>query len=117
MLVVNSSISSATTIARREVVDNKLAWVHRKGATRAFPEKHPALRETPYFDTGHPILLPGDPQAGSAVMVAEAGAEKSCFSVNHGAASSPGAQGGNSKLGPKEHRQVFRRSRYSDELS
>jgi tRNA-splicing ligase RtcB len=29
--------------------------------------------------------LPGDPQRGSAVMVAEAGAELSCFSVNHGA--------------------------------
>ena len=32
-----------------------------------------------------PILLPGDPQSGSVVMVAEAGAERSCFSVNHGA--------------------------------
>jgi tRNA-splicing ligase RtcB len=30
-------------------------------------------------------LLPGNPQAGSSVMVADAGAEKSCYSVNHGA--------------------------------
>jgi tRNA-splicing ligase RtcB len=72
-------------IARKEVVDNKLAWVHRKGATRAFPAGHHALRGTPFADTGHPILLPGNPQSGSAVMVADEGAVKSCYSVNHGA--------------------------------
>ncbi len=72
-------------IARREVVDGKRSWVHRKGATRAFPAQHPALAETPFADTGHPILLPGNPRDGSAVMVADPGAEKSCFSVNHGA--------------------------------
>lgn len=72
-------------IARQEVVENKLSWVHRKGATRAFPAGHFALDGTPFYDTGHPILLPGNPQAGSAVMVANAGAAKSCYSVNHGA--------------------------------
>ncbi len=72
-------------IARKEIVDNRPAWVHRKGATRAFPGGHHALRQTPFCETGHPILLPGNPRDGSAVMVADAGAEKSCFSVNHGA--------------------------------
>ncbi len=72
-------------IARREVVDNQLSWVHRKGATRAFPAGHHALRGTIFEQTGHPILLPGNPRDGSVVMVAEAGAEKSCYSVNHGA--------------------------------
>lgn len=72
-------------IARQEVVNNSLAWVHRKGATGAFPAGHPALRGTPFAATGHPILLPGNPQAGSAVMVADRGAEVSCYSVNHGA--------------------------------
>ena len=72
-------------IARREVVDNRLAWVHRKGATRAFPGGHPALKDTPFAATGHPILLPGNPAAGSAVMVAEPGAALSQYSVNHGA--------------------------------
>jgi tRNA-splicing ligase RtcB len=72
-------------IARKEIVQNKEMWVMRKGATRAFPAGHHALQETPFAHTGHPILLPGNPQAGSAVMVAEAGAEKSCYSVNHGA--------------------------------
>jgi tRNA-splicing ligase RtcB (3'-phosphate/5'-hydroxy nucleic acid ligase) len=72
-------------IARKEVVGNQVAWVHRKGATRAFPGGHHALAGTPFAETGHPILLPGNPQAGSAVMVADAGASVSCYSVNHGA--------------------------------
>ncbi len=72
-------------IARKEIVDEKPAWVMRKGATRAFPGGHHALKGTPFAVTGHPILLPGDPQRGSAVMVADKGAEQSCYSVNHGA--------------------------------
>jgi tRNA-splicing ligase RtcB len=72
-------------IARLEEVDGGPHWVHRKGATRAFPAGHAALAGTPFADTGHPILLPGDPQRGSAVMVAEPGAALSCHSVNHGA--------------------------------
>jgi tRNA-splicing ligase RtcB len=72
-------------IARQEVVENRLSWVHRKGATRAFPAGHHALKGTIYENTGHPILLPGNPQAGSCVMVADEGAELSCYSVNHGA--------------------------------
>jgi len=72
-------------IARKEIVDNRECWVHRKGATRAFPAGHFALKGTPFAATGHPILLPGNPQAGSVVMVAQPGAQKSCYSVNHGA--------------------------------
>ncbi|HEX2836724.1 MAG TPA: RtcB family protein [Phycisphaerales bacterium] len=72
-------------IARKEIVNNREAWVHRKGSTRAFPGGHHALKGTPFEATGHPILLPGNPQDGSAVMVAEQGAALSCYSVNHGA--------------------------------
>lgn len=72
-------------IARKEIVNNMPAWVHRKGATRAFPAGHHALKETIYANSGHPILLPGNPQAGSSVMVADEGAALSCYSVNHGA--------------------------------
>lgn len=77
-------------IARREIVNNQPAWVHRKGATRAFPGGHHALRGTPFAETGHPILLPGNPTAGSCVMVADPGADKSCYSVNHGAGRAKG---------------------------
>ena len=72
-------------IARKEIVDNQPQWVHRKGATRAYPGSHHALKGTLYEGIGHPILLPGNPQAGSAVMVADEGAAASCYSVNHGA--------------------------------
>jgi tRNA-splicing ligase RtcB len=72
-------------IARLEPGDDGMEWVHRKGATRAFPAGHPALRGGRYESTGHPILLPGNPIAGSVVMVAAPGAQKSCYSVNHGA--------------------------------
>ena len=72
-------------IAREELVDGQMQWVHRKGATRAFPAEHYALKETPFYETGHPILLPGNPRDGSVVMAALSGAEKACYSVNHGA--------------------------------
>jgi tRNA-splicing ligase RtcB len=72
-------------IARQELVGSEFMWVHRKGATRAFPAGHPSLHGTRYEHTGHPILLPGNPREGSVVMVAEEGAAKSCYSVNHGA--------------------------------
>lgn len=72
-------------IAHQEEVGGRPAWVHRKGATRAFPAGHPALADTPFASTGHPILLPGNPRDGSVVMVAKPAAAKSCFSVNHGA--------------------------------
>lgn len=72
-------------IARREIIDNRPTWVMRKGATRAYPGGHHAIKDTLFAETGHPILLPGDPHRGSAVMVAKPGAKKSMYSVNHGA--------------------------------
>ena len=88
-------------IAQKEVVDNQEAWVHRKGATRAFPAGHFALRDTPFYETGHPILLPGNPRDGSVVMVADPGAEKSCFSVNHGAGRAMGRREATRRLDQK----------------
>ncbi|MDQ8192647.1 RtcB family protein [Roseibacillus persicicus] len=72
-------------IAREEIVEGRKAWVHRKGATRAVPGGHFSLAGTPFAETGHPILLPGNPRDGSVVMVAQGGAERTAWSVNHGA--------------------------------
>jgi tRNA-splicing ligase RtcB len=73
-------------IARKELVgESGWQWVHRKGATRAMPAGHAELARTPFAETGHPILLPGNPRDGSAVMVALPGAIRSGYSVNHGA--------------------------------
>ncbi len=60
------------------------AWVHRKGATRAFPAGHPMLQGTKWEQTGHPILIPGSMGDKSYILYAEPGAEKSLYSVNHG---------------------------------
>lgn len=60
-------------------------FVARKGATRAFPGGHPALKGTPWEKSGHPILIPGSMETGSAILFAEEGASKSIYSVNHGA--------------------------------
>lgn len=72
-------------IAREEILGGKKTWVHRKGATRAVPGGHFSLAGTPFHETGHPILLPGNPRDGSVVMVAQGGAERTAYSVNHGA--------------------------------
>jgi tRNA-splicing ligase RtcB len=79
------SVNGAGDSPDRATKPGKTEWVHRKGATRAFPAGHPELKGTKYETIGHPILLPGNPQAGSCVMVADEGASASCFSVNHGA--------------------------------
>ncbi|MFO0673106.1 MAG: RtcB family protein [Polyangiaceae bacterium] len=60
-------------------------WVHRKGATRAFPAGHPALVGTPWASAGHPVLIPGSNRDKSYVLRPEPGAVKSGYSVNHGA--------------------------------
>ncbi|MGB6220109.1 RtcB family protein [Haloferula sp.] len=72
-------------IAREEIVNGTKSWVHRKGATRAVPGGHFSLAGTPFAESGHPILLPGNPRDGSVVMVAQGGAERTAWSVNHGA--------------------------------
>ena len=59
--------------------------VHRKGATRAFPPRHPEL--APQFrDIGQPVLIPGDMGRYSYVLVGTAGAFTETFGSScHGA--------------------------------
>jgi len=59
--------------------------VHRKGATRAFPPRHPEL--APQFsDIGQPVLIPGDMGRYSYVLVGTSGAFQETFgSTCHGA--------------------------------
>lgn len=76
---------SHNLVQAEEHPDLGKVWVHRKGATRAFPAGHPALRGTLWQNTGHPVLIPGSNRDYSYVLMPEAGAAKSGFSVNHGA--------------------------------
>lgn len=61
----------------------KKGFVHRKGATRAFPANHPELMGTEWEKTGHPILIPGSMLHGAAILFAK-NSQKSGCSVNHG---------------------------------
>ena len=60
-------------------------WVHRKGATRAFPAGHPGLKGTFWEETGHPVLIPGSNKDWSYILRPLARAVNSGYSVNHGA--------------------------------
>lgn len=63
---------------------HKKGFVHRKGATRAFPAGHPDLVGTRWEKTGHPCLIPGSMYEGAAILFPEEQAYKSACSVNHG---------------------------------
>lgn len=62
----------------------KRGFVHRKGATRAFPAGHPDLKGTRWEQTGHPCLIPGSMFDGAAILFPQQGAYASACSVNHG---------------------------------
>ena len=62
----------------------KKGFVHRKGATRAFPAGHPDLVGTKWESTGHPCLIPGSMLTGAAILFPLEGAYRSGCSVNHG---------------------------------
>lgn len=64
--------------------DGRDAWVHRKGATRAFPAGHPELAGTPWESEGHPVLIPGSMGDTSYVLRPRPGAANALWSVNHG---------------------------------
>ena len=62
----------------------KKGFVHRKGATRAFPAGHPDLVGTKWEKTGHPCCIPGSMISGAAILFPKEGAYQSGCSVNHG---------------------------------
>jgi tRNA-splicing ligase RtcB len=64
---------------------NKRVWVHRKGATRAFPPGHPETPEL-YRRIGQPVLIPGDMGRASWVLVGAQGSMEQTFGTAcHGA--------------------------------
>jgi len=68
-------------------VDGMERWlyIHRKGATRAFPKGHPALPER-YKDTGQPVIIPGTMGTCSYILVGtEKAMEETWGSTCHGA--------------------------------
>jgi len=74
---VTHNMAKLETHGRREL------WVHRKGATRAFPPER--MKDTPFEEIGQPELIPGSMGTASYVLVGTSRAAESLFSVNHGA--------------------------------
>ena len=65
--------------------ETKLLWVHRKGATRAFPPEHPELPPV-YRTSGQPVIIPGDMGRASWVLAGAAGSMEQTFGTAcHGA--------------------------------
>jgi tRNA-splicing ligase RtcB len=63
----------------------KRVWVHRKGATRAFPPDHPEIPDR-YRKIGQPVIIPGDMGRASWVLVGQAGSMEQTFGTAcHGA--------------------------------
>ena len=63
----------------------KWVWVHRKGATRAFPPHHPEVPPE-YAAVGQPVLIPGDMGRASWVLVGQPASMALTFgSACHGA--------------------------------
>ena len=64
---------------------SKKVWVHRKGATRAFPPEHSEVPED-YRSAGQPVLIPGSMGTSSWVLVGTVKAMDLTFgSTAHGA--------------------------------
>jgi tRNA-splicing ligase RtcB len=60
-------------------------WVHRKGATRAFPPNHPEVPAV-YKSIGQPVMIPGDMGRASWVLVGQQGSMNESFGTCcHGA--------------------------------
>ena len=69
---------------RIDSVDKKV-WVHRKGATRAFPPGHSEIPER-YQKIGQPVLIPGDMGRASWVLTGQPGSMEQTFGTTcHGA--------------------------------
>ena len=63
----------------------KPVWVHRKGATRAFPPEHPEI-PLDYRSIGQPVLIPGDMGRASWILVGREGSMEQSFGTTcHGA--------------------------------
>jgi tRNA-splicing ligase RtcB len=80
-------VSHNTCKAERHQVDGRerLLYVHRKGATRAFGPGHPSLPEA-YRDVGQPVIIGGSMGTGSYILAGVASSEERAWSsASHGA--------------------------------
>jgi len=80
-------VSHNTCKEERHIVDGRerMLWVHRKGATRAFGPGHLQLPSA-YRSVGQPVIIGGSMGTGSYVLAgSESSEERSFASASHGA--------------------------------
>jgi tRNA-splicing ligase RtcB (3'-phosphate/5'-hydroxy nucleic acid ligase) len=80
-------VSHNTCKEEQHHIDGELRWlfVHRKGATRAFGPRHPALPEA-FLETGQPVLIGGSMGTASYILAGtERGMTEAFGSACHGA--------------------------------
>jgi tRNA-splicing ligase RtcB len=70
-------------IAKYEKHGNEYFWIHRKGATRAYPPDR--MKGTKYHSLGQPVIIPGSMGTASYLLLGTDSGSESLFSVNHGA--------------------------------
>jgi len=70
-------------MAKLEEHEGVKLWVHRKGATRAFPRER--MQGTPFAEEGQPVLIPGSMGTASYLLVGTPESRETYYSVNHGA--------------------------------
>jgi tRNA-splicing ligase RtcB len=88
----------------------KTLWVHRKGATRAFPKSR--MQGTRYAAVGQPVLIPGSMGTASYVLVGTEESRVTLHSVNHGAGRVMSRSAAAGKYGKRG--QVIREAAISD---
>jgi len=72
-------------IEEHKIDDKRIkVYVHRKGATRAFPAGHSDIPED-YREVGQPVIIPGSMGTASYVLVGTESAKETFYSTAHGA--------------------------------
>lgn len=85
MKIVYDVAHNIAKIEEHEIDGKKVkVYLHRKGATRAFPSGHPEIPKE-YQKVGQPVLLPGSMGSASYVLVGAETGSKTFFSTAHGA--------------------------------
>lgn len=93
--------------AKWEVHRGSKVLVHRKGATRALPPKHPD-NPAAYMEIGHPAFVPGSMGTASYVLVGTENASETYFSVNHGAGRAMSRTEAKRKISEKDFKEQMK---------
>ena len=89
----------------------KRVWVHRKGATRAFPAGHPEVPEA-FRAVGQPVIIPGDMGRASWILVGQPASLELTFGTTcHGAGRAMSSIGRDSRFEGTPHRPRTRSTR------